>query len=109
MSGAPKNRPSKAWLQKQIEAGKTRTEIANACGAVNDTVSKWCAHYDIRGVGRWNKPKDIECGLATVVAMITADDEPERYAIPGGGIVDRDEARLVVTQMDDVMAGRVSG
>ena len=36
------------------------------------------------------------------------EGEPEKCAVPGGGIVDRSEAQLVAMQMDDVMAGRVS-
>ncbi len=106
MSGIPTKRPSKAWLQSQIAQGKSRTEIANACGSRNDTITRWCTHYDIEGVGRWNKPKDIECGKATVVALIVEDGKPEQFVIPGGRVVNQDEAIWAAGVMSILMGGR---
>ena len=108
MSGTASKRPSKKWLESRIHAGDTRAQIGAACGARADTVSRWCFHYEIVGAGKWVKHRDVTCGQAIVVALLVEDGEPEQFALPGGEVVGRDEARRVAVAMDDMMTGRLS-
>lgn len=109
MSGIPSKRPPKPELQRRIESGLSLVKISKIYGVHKTTVCKWRIHYEIDSVAGINKPKDVKCGMATVVALITEEGGLGQYAVPGGQIVtDRDEARRVCVAMDYLMNGRIS-
>lgn len=109
MSGIPTKRLPMAELQRRIDIGMTRKEMAEASDVHITTLTKWFIHYGIVNPGGYGKVKDVECGMATVVALVIEEGEPGQYALPGGGVItDRDVARRVAVQMDDLMSGGAS-
>ena len=106
MRGAPLIRPPMDDLNRLVDSGKSRTEIAKIYGVHKDTVAKWCQLYGILVPGPEPVVKDIICGQAIVIALLVKDGEPERFALPGGAVVGRDEAMRVEVAMDDMMTGR---
>lgn len=107
MSGAPLIRPPMDELNRLVNNGKSRTEIAKIYSVHKCTVAKWCQMYEIRVPGAEPVVKDIICGKATVIALLVEDGEPEQFALPGGEMVGRDEAMRVAAVMNEMMAGRV--
>jgi hypothetical protein len=109
MSGIPTKRPPKPELQLRIDTGMTRQEMAETYDVHITTLTKWFVYYGIINPGGYGKVKDVECGMATVVALITEEGEPEKYAIPGGSFCHtRDEAIWVAAAMSILMGGRVN-
>ena len=106
MSKKSTKRPLRADLERLIKSGFTLVKIAKKYGVHNDTVHKWRIHYDIDAVAGINKPQDIVFGKATVVALITKEGEPGKYAVPGGGEkVGADEAMRQCVIMNKEMGG----
>lgn len=107
MSGIPTKRPPKAELQRRIDTGMSRQKMAETYDVHIATITKWFIHYGIANPGGYGKVQNVECGLATVVALITEEDEPEKYAIPGGAFCyTRDEALWAAAAMSILMGGK---
>jgi hypothetical protein len=97
-----------ADLNRLVNSGKSRTEIAQMYSVHKCTVAKWCQLYGILVPGAEPVVKDIICGQAIVIALLVKDGEPERFALPGGAVVGRDEALWAACAMSILMGGKDS-